>query len=86
MCGAAQSCHSVRGNHEHLSSHPLLKIVASQEGDWLNCCFSLQKRPKAQREWDDKHNPVQKVASEPNYLQGVQAQHILFKEGPPQNP
>lgn len=49
-CGGLLSPARVRGNHEHLPSHPLLRIITSQEGDWLSCCFSSQRRPKAQRE------------------------------------
>lgn len=65
------------------SSSPLLQThtVTCQEGDWLNCCFSSQKRPEAQREGGEKHNPAQEGVLSPNELQGGQAQHVLSKEG-----
>lgn len=85
MCGAAQFCLTVRGESTHLPPHPLLsrKHTPSplrRATGWI--AASLHR--KGERHGGKGMRITiqhQKVSSEPNELQGGQAQHVLSKEG-----
>lgn len=85
MYGATRSCRTVRGEREHLPPRPLLSCECTpsllrRATGWI--AVSLHR--KGQRHGGKGRRSIiqhKKVSSEPNELQGGQAQHVLSKQG-----